>query len=80
MNTLWQHTLLNVLFLQSSMPRSLYSLPLDVVVGLNKTKQVVRESVGVVDVCAIVYSPNATNRSFPFDVRFIFNGDSASME
>ena len=57
--------------------------PLDVVVGLNKTKQVVRESVEVVNVCAVVYSPNEMNPSsvaFPFDVHFHFNGprDSTS--
>ena len=59
--------------------------PLDIVVRLNKTKQVVRENVGNVYVCAVMYShinSNLSSIEFPFALRVSFNGpkDSASMK
>ena len=50
--------------------------------GLEKTFYQVSEDVGVVEVCAIVYSPNANRTcpiSFPFDVSLSTRDDSAGI-
>ena len=49
--------------------------------GLEKTFYQVSEDVGVVEVCAIVYSPNITCPiAFPFDVRLRTLDSSAGKE
>ena len=46
--------------------------------GLEKTSYTVAENVSVVEVCAIVHSPNISCPiSQPFEVRFSTNNDSA---
>ena len=56
-------------------------LPPDAVVGLERTFYQVSEDVGVVEVCAIVYSPNITCPiAFPFDVRLRTLDGSAGKE
>ena len=61
-------------------------LPPDAVVGLERTFYQVSENVGVVEVCAIVYSPNITCPNitcpigFPFDVRLRTRDGSAGKE
>ena len=55
---------------------------LEAIVGLEKTFYQVTEDVGVVEVCAIVYSPNANLTcpiSFPFDVSLSTGDDSAGI-
>ena len=52
----------------------------DAVVGLESTIYMVMEDVGVVEVCAIVYSPNGNILcpiAFPFDVRLSTTNGSA---
>ena len=52
------------------------------VVGLETTSYQVTEDVGVVEVCAIVYSPNANLAcpiSFPFNVSLSTGDDSAGI-
>ena len=59
---------------------SYYFYPPDAVVGLERTFYQVSEDVGVVEVCAIVYSPDGTIPcpiAFPFDVSLSTNDNSA---
>ena len=52
----------------------------DAVVGLERTFYQVREDVGVVEVCAIVYSPDISCPiEFPFNVGLSTSDNSASM-
>ena len=52
----------------------------DSIVGLESTLYHVSEDVGVVEVCAIVYSSNACPISFPFDVTLSTEDGSAGMD
>ena len=59
------------MFLLNSLKMAVLYTDLEVaVVGLERTFYQVSEDVGVVEVCAIVYSPDITCPiAFPFDVR-----------
>ena len=59
----------------------LYTLLAVAVVGLERTLHQVSEDVGVVEVCAIVYSADITCPiAFPFDVRLRTVNGSAGKE
>ena len=59
----------------------LYTLLAAAVVGLERTFNQVSEDVGVVEVCAVVYSPEiACPIAFPFDVRLRTLDGSAGKE
>ena len=67
-------------FLNDISSPHIYMHTAEAVVGLERTFYNVTEDVGVVEVCAIVYSPTIVCPiAFPFDVRLSTDDDSAGI-